>query len=79
METVLSVKATDALIDRINLSPHEKAAAKAELRKAEAMVDALWRVGTVLSRWARLAVVKPIRRGIEWITRVPNSRFLGWE
>ena len=74
METLLSVKATDALIDRINLSPRERAAAKAGMRKAEAMVDALWRVRTVLSRLARVA-----RSGIEWVARVPNSAFLGRE
>jgi hypothetical protein len=76
METVLSVETTDALIDRINLSPRERAAAKARMRQAEEMVDALWR--TVFSRLAEL-VVKPVRSGIEWVARVPNSRFLGRE
>jgi hypothetical protein len=79
METLHSVKATDALIERINLSPREQASAKAAMRKAEAMIDALWRVGTVLSRLTRVAIVEPVRKGIEWVTRVPNSRFLGHE
>jgi hypothetical protein len=61
-------------MDRINLSATDKAAAKAAVRKADALVDAVWRVGTVLLRFAR-----PIRRGLEWVTRVPNSRFLGHE
>jgi hypothetical protein len=79
MEKLLGVKMTDAAIDRINLSPHERATAKATMRKAEAITDGLWRAGIVLSRWARAAIAKPVQSGIEWVASVPNSRFLGRE
>ena len=58
MGNLLHAKSVYELIDGIEMNDREKIAAKAKMRRADAIVDALWRVAGI-SGWVRSARAKP--------------------
>ena len=60
------------LIDRVNLSEREKRQAKADLLQAERIVELILRVTTGLKNLTNLVIVKPVRRGVDLVSKPAN-------
>ncbi|MET1084254.1 MAG: hypothetical protein ABWY12_14590 [Burkholderiales bacterium] len=62
MGNLLHAKSVYELIDGIEMNDREKAAARAQMHRADAIVDALWSVAGGISGWVRGALGKPAQR-----------------
>lgn len=56
MGYLLQTRSIDQMIDGIDMSEREKRAAKAQMRRADAILDALWKVATRVGR----ALTRPV-------------------
>jgi len=55
MGYLLQARSIDQMIDSIDMGAREKRAAKAQMRRADAILDALWSVAA----WVRSALARP--------------------
>lgn len=56
-------------LDRIHMSPHERALAKAHMAQAEFLVAMILDAGTVISRVMEWTVLVPLKRAIALTSR----------